>query len=126
MLGDFVIDERGKVTFVNDFKFEGVKRFYVVENHRPSFRGWHGHEKEAKYIFCISGAAVVGFVPLGTNQIKRYTLSVDKPKVLYIPPGHANGFRTLTKDTKLVFFSTATLEESKNDDIRFPEGRWPL
>ena len=32
--GGVAIDDRGSVTFVNDFDFLGVKRFYQVQNHR--------------------------------------------------------------------------------------------
>ena len=33
--------------FANEFHFEGVKRFYVIENHQPQFvRAWHGHKKK--------------------------------------------------------------------------------
>jgi hypothetical protein len=31
---------------------------------------------------------------------------------------------TLTPNTKLIFFSTATLDESSEDDIRFPARFW--
>jgi dTDP-4-dehydrorhamnose 3,5-epimerase len=44
--------------------------------------------------------------------------------VLYIPPGYANGAMTLTSDTMIQYFSTATLEESKGDDIRFDARLW--
>jgi dTDP-4-dehydrorhamnose 3,5-epimerase len=33
---------------------------------------------------------------------------------------------SLTPDAKLVFFSTATLEESRNDDYRFPARYWDV
>ena len=36
----------------------------------------------------------------------------------------ANGFKTLTPDAKLMFFSTSTLEESQGDDIRFDAYYW--
>ena len=125
--GDFAVDDRGKVSFVNDFAFEGVKRFYVVENHKPSFvRAWHGHKNEGKYVYAVSGSAIIGVVDLETEEVTRLVLSADKPQVLWIPPNHANGFRTLTADTKIIFFSTATVEESKNDDIRFPAFKWDV
>jgi dTDP-4-dehydrorhamnose 3,5-epimerase len=42
-----------------------------------------------------------------------------KPSVLWIPPGHANGFKSLAPGTKVMFFSTSTLEESRGDDVRW-------
>jgi dTDP-4-dehydrorhamnose 3,5-epimerase len=51
-------------------------------------------------------------------------LSAKKPSVLFIPPGYANGFMSLTAQLKLMFFSTSTLEESAGDDIRFDSRLW--
>jgi dTDP-4-dehydrorhamnose 3,5-epimerase len=51
-------------------------------------------------------------------------LSAKKPSILEIPAGFANGFMTLTPDTIVCFFSSATLDESAADDIRFPARLW--
>jgi dTDP-4-dehydrorhamnose 3,5-epimerase len=51
-------------------------------------------------------------------------LSDQKPGLVFIPPGYANGFRSLVPDTHILFFSTASLEESKGDDYRFPADYW--
>lgn len=122
--GDLSTDDRGTVRFVNAFNFQDVKRFYQVENHRAGFiRAWHGHRKEAKYVYVARGSALVAAVPLGSLQDSRdvfkTVLSSNKPSVLYIPPGYANGFKTLEEDTIIQFFSTSSLQESLGDDIRF-------
>ena len=40
------VDGRGAVSFVNDFDFARVKRFYMVENHMPGFvRAWNSIRK---------------------------------------------------------------------------------
>jgi len=132
--GGLAADDRGELGFVNDFHFEGVKRFYTVSNHRQGFvRAWHAHRREAKYVTAVSGAAVVGAVAIddwekpGTGlPVHRFVLSAHKPVVLYIPPGYANGFMSLTQDLKLMFFSTSTLEESAGDDIRFDSRHWDI
>jgi dTDP-4-dehydrorhamnose 3,5-epimerase len=134
MVGDCAVDDRGEVAFINDFDFRGVKRFYMVSNHRAGFvRAWHGHRKEGKYVLAVSGAAVVAAVaiddwesPSLDLKVHRHVLSAAKPRVLFIPPGYANGFMSLTADTKLMFFSTLTLDESKGDDIRFDARRWDV
>ncbi len=130
--GGLGIDERGDIAFVNDFQFEGVKRFYMVSNHRVGFvRAWHAHRREGKYVTVVQGAAIVAAVaidnwerPSKNAEIHRYVLSAQKPAVLYIPPGYANGFMSLTADTKLVFFSTSSLEESRSDDVRYDARYW--
>lgn len=133
-MGDLAVDDRGEVGFVNDFTFEGVKRFYAVRNHRQGFvRAWHGHKREAKYVTVTAGAALVGAVKIDNWETpsrdavpNRYVLSCSRPRVLYIPPGYANGFMSLTQDATLVIFSTATLEQSKGDDCRFDARYWDI
>ncbi len=53
-------------------------------------------------------------------------LSAGTPAVLYIPPGYANGFMSLTADARLAFFSTRTLAESQGDDVRFDARHWDI
>lgn len=119
--GDIAVDDRGKVTFCNDFDFKDVKRFYMVENHEKGFvRAWHGHKKEGKYVFVPRGWIILATVSMEDEELERYVLSADKPRVLYIPPGFYNGFKTMTEDTQVIFFSTSTLEDSKGDDVRKP------
>jgi len=126
-IGAVAADDRGTVKFVNDFNFKNVKRFYQVENHRRGFiRAWHAHEKEGKYVYVPYGAALIGVVRLLDEEIKKFVLCAELPRVLWIPPGHANGAMTLRENTIIQYFSTSTLEESKNDDIRFPFDRWNI
>ncbi len=130
--GGVSVDDRGSVRFVNDFNFDTVKRFYQVENHSAGFvRAWHGHKHEGKYIYVVKGSALVGAVSLDTMidikenslsvipDIYKTVLSAVNPRILFIPPGYANGFKTLEQGTIVQFFSTSTLEESIKDDFRF-------
>lgn len=128
IVGGKAIDDRGSLSFVNDFDFHDVKRFYIVSNHRQNFiRAWHGHRYEGKYVLVISGTALIGVVCLETEEVVgKYVLSEEQPKILWIPPNHANGFMTLKEDTKVMFFSTSTLEKSKGDDVRFPYAKWNI
>lgn len=128
IVGGKVFDDRGFLSFVNDFDFHDIKRFYIVSNYQQNFiRAWHGHQHEGKYVLVLSGAALVGVVNLETEEVVgKYILSEEQPEVLWIPPNHANGFMTLEKDTKIMFFSTTTLEESKEDDVRFPYDKWNI
>ena len=132
--GGLAVDDRGELRFVNDFNFSEVKRFYSVGNHHQGFvRAWHAHRREAKYIFVIQGAALVGAVqidnwekPSKSAETNRYVLSSSKPTILYIPPGYANGFKSLTMDTQIMFFSTSTIEESRGDDVRYDARYWDI
>ena len=130
--GGVAVDDRGCLTFANDFNFYGVKRFYQVQNFSTStIRAFHGHLKEAKYVYVAKGSAIVAAVelddiksPSKNKKMNRFILSDKKPQVLFIPPKYANGFRPLEEDTRVLFFSTSSLEESKGDDYRFPVDYW--
>ena len=127
ILGGIAVDDRGSVSFVNDFNFSDIKRFYMVENHRVGFiRAWHGHEKEGKYVFVAKGAALIGAVEMNSSDPKKFILSDKSPRILFIPPGYANGFKTLEEGTRIIFYSTSTLEESLGDDIRFSFDHWDI
>lgn len=132
--GGSAVDDRGTVAFVNGFDFEGVRRFYTVTNHKAGFvRAWHAHRREAKYVAVLGGAAIVGAVriddweqPSRDLEVLRYVLSSEKPTVLYVPSGYANGFMTLTDNALMIFYSTATLEESQDDDVRYDSRYWDI
>jgi dTDP-4-dehydrorhamnose 3,5-epimerase len=132
LCGGLAVDDRGAVGFVNDFDLAGVKRFYTVQNHAAGFvRAWHGHRHEAKYVTVVQGAMLIACVeiddwdkPSPALPVHRFVLSANAPAVLYIPPGYANGSMSLTADAKAVIFSTAALEESKGDDVRFDARLW--
>ena len=132
--GGISADDRGEVVFVNDFHFDSVKRFYVVQNHRAGFvRAWHAHKKEAKYVFVSAGSALVGAVVIDNWEkpdpkavVHRFTLSSHTPAVLFVPAGYANGFMSLTADATLIFFSTASMEETKGDDVRYDARYWDI
>ncbi len=126
--GGLASDDRGTLSFVNDFNFEGVKRFYMVENHESGFiRAWHGHRHEKKYIYVVSGAALIIAVKLEDakpdtppEKVFRTVLTDRSPKIVVVPGGYYNAFKTLTPGTKVIFFSDASMEETKNDDVRLP------
>lgn len=130
--GGTAIDDRGTLNFANEFNFYGVKRFYQVQNFSTStIRAFHGHLREAKYVYVSKGSAIVALVKLDNIEspskdlkVHRFVLSNKNPQVIFISPKHANGFRPLELDTRIIFFSTSTLEESKGDDYRYPADYW--
>lgn len=132
MSGDVFADDRGETSFINEFYMHGIKRFYTVMNYKTGFiRAWHAHRNENKYITVVNGAAIVCAVkidnwktPSKDLKVHRYILSEKKPAVLFIPKGYANGFMNLKEDTKLLIFSTASLQESQGDDIRYDARYW--
>lgn len=130
--GGIAVDDRGQLTFANNFDMQPIRRFYLVSNHETKFiRAWHAHKKENKFVFVVSGAALVGAVKIDNwdspdkkAEVHRYVLSDKKPGILAIPAGYANGFMTLEPGTQVMFFSDKTLEESRGDDFRYDARHW--
>jgi len=126
--GGVAVDDRGIVTFCNNFNMAGVKRFYMLENHEAGFiRAWHGHVTEAKWIVVVSGVAIIGVAEMRLlyddsydlfRPPYRYVLHANGD-VLYVPGGYANGHRNLVAGTKVMHFSNLTMDEAKGDDYRF-------
>ena len=130
--GGLAVDDRGSLSFINDLDLSDFKRFYIVRNHRQGFiRAWHGHKIEAKAAVVLQGSALVCGVridnwekPSTHLEVSRHVLSSDKPSALYFPAGFANGFKSLTEDLIIAFYSTTTLEQSLGDDYRFDSKLW--
>ena len=130
--GGLASDDRGRLTFANDFDLGPVRRFYVVENFAPrTVRAWHAHKNERKWVTVLAGAALAACVeiddwdaPSRDAEVERFTLDAATPTVLAIPAGYANGAMSLLPDTKILYLSDATLEESKGDDYRYDARHW--
>jgi dTDP-4-dehydrorhamnose 3,5-epimerase-like enzyme len=121
--GGLSVDDRGTVRFVNDFKFENVKRFYHVSNHSKGFiRAWHGHKISDLYVYVVKGTIFLATMTIMDDIIKtdinKFILSDLKPQILHIPANHYNGFKTLTEDCQILFYSTIELNNMQDDDIR--------
>ena len=132
--GGISADKRGSVSFNNNLLLQKIKRFYIVKNIKKNFvRAWHGHKVEAKYILCIRGKAKISAVKINNfkNPSKKtkpsyWYLDSKLPNVVYIPPGYANGSKSVSKDMRLLIFSTTTLKQSLKDDYRFNEKIWKI
>ena len=131
--GDIFIDSRGTLSFINDYDFEGIKRFYMIQNHQQGFvRAWHGHKIESKVFYCVEGTFRIGLVPLPADDEKNthlvepqyFFLDSRKPQILIVPPGYANGTQNLSQSGTLMVFSNKSLSESKSDDYRFSHDYW--
>jgi dTDP-4-dehydrorhamnose 3,5-epimerase len=126
------VDDRGSVAFVNGARLDAFVRFYLVRNNARQFvRAWHGHQRESKLVSVVAGTALICCVkiddwdnPSPDLRVERFVLSADKPAVLSIPAGFANGSLTLRDDTTICYFSDAAIEEAGSDDFRFPARMW--
>jgi dTDP-4-dehydrorhamnose 3,5-epimerase-like enzyme len=126
------VDDRGRVYFANDFDLRTCRRMYIVENFATgTVRAWHAHRRERKWVMALTGAALACCVaiddwdsPSTDATVHRFTLDAEHPALLAIPAGYANGAMTLLPRTKLIYLSDASLEESLEDDVRYPARYW--
>jgi len=124
--GSSFTDERGKISFVNDFEFNNVKRFYIIKHFNKTIRAWQGHQKEEKYFYAITGTFLVNLIKIDNWQSPsklinptQFYLNTNKQNILFIPKGFVNGFVNLENNSELLVFSTTTLKESIKDDYRY-------
>ena len=77
-------DERGIISFVNDFNFSDVKRFYTILNNSKGYvRAWQGHKIEKKYVYTIIGKFLVCAVKIDnweepSKSLKPMTFILDE------------------------------------------------
>lgn len=131
--GNF-LDCRGTISFVNDFNFEDIERFYIIGNSDNNpIRAWQGHKFEAKNFYCINGSFKIHFVkidnwdnPSRDLVIETILMDTSESKILHIPSGYANAIQSLEKDSKLISFSTLPLSEVAEDTVRFNHEFWKI
>jgi dTDP-4-dehydrorhamnose 3,5-epimerase-like enzyme len=123
-------DNRGTISFVNDFDFKGVDRFYSI--HHPDtkiIRAWQGHTQDSKYYYPIKGSWVVAWVKMEFHKpqeewkVEYIRLNANESKIVFLPPGYANGFKALEKDSIIIGFN-ASGEEEEKEILRWDADRW--
>ncbi|MDO3625936.1 WxcM-like domain-containing protein [Mucilaginibacter sp. BT774] len=125
-------DQRGSISFINDFTFADIKRFYTIEPADSTIaRAWQGHRHESKWFHVIAGSFKVVAVkidnwenPSDGCELFEYDLSAGSPAVLHIPGGYANGFKALESGSRVMIFSDFTVQQSIGDDYRYDQNKW--
>ncbi|MDN3671926.1 WxcM-like domain-containing protein [Flavobacterium branchiarum] len=125
-------DHRGTISYVNDFSFAAIERFYIISNSDGNpIRAWQGHKLDAKNFYCISGSFKIHFVKIDNWEnpskhllIETVTVSVSDSKIVHIPAGYANAIQALEKNSKLISFSTLPLANVSEDDVRYASDYW--
>jgi dTDP-4-dehydrorhamnose 3,5-epimerase-like enzyme len=131
--GDFS-DHRGTISYVNDFSFSNIERFYIISNSDENrIRAWQGHKLDAKNFYCLKGAFKIHFVKIDNWEnpskdliIETIVVSEFDSKIVYIPAGYANAIESLETDSKLISFSTLPLSDVSKDDVRYDPDYWEI
>lgn len=125
--GGHFSDERGKLTFNNDFNALEIKRFYSIENRDTDFiRGWQGHTIEQRWFSAILGTFKISLIkvddwdePNKWSDILKFEINHTNLDVLHVPNGYISAIQSLEQNSKLLVFSDYALGETK-DEFRFP------
>ena len=130
--GEIFRDQRGQISSLNAFRFPGVERFYFIHHPDTSvIRGWHGHQHEKKWFYCVKGSFTVGLVeidnwenPSPDLKAQKYHLTEQESRIICVPEGYANCIKASIPGSVLLVFSGKTLPEAYSDSWRYDSKLW--
>lgn len=130
--GEIFRDQRGQISSLNAFRFPGVERFYFIHHPDTSvIRGWHGHQHEKKWFYCVKGAFTIGLVeidnwenPSPDLKAQKYHLTEQESRIICVPEGYANCIKASIPSSILLVFSGKTLPEAYSDSWRYDNKLW--
>ena len=130
--GEIFRDQRGQISSLNAFRFPGVERFYFIHHPDTSvIRGWHGHQHEKKWFYCVKGAFTIGLVeiddwenPSPELKAQKYHLTEQESRIICVPEGYANCIKASIPGSILLVFSGKTLPEAYSDSWRYDNKLW--
>ena len=130
--GEIFRDQRGQISSLNAFRFPGVDRFYFIHHPDTSvIRGWHGHQHEKKWFYCVKGAFTIGLAeidnwenPSPDLKAQKYHLTEEESKIICVPEGYANCIKASIPGSILLVFSGKTLPEAYSDSWRYDSKLW--
>jgi len=130
--GEIFQDQRGQLSSINNFRFTGVERVYLI--HHPDVRivrGWNGHRLEKKWFYCIKGSFTLGLVkidnweqPSPDLKAQLYALSEYKSQIVCVPAGYANCIKAKCPGSVLMVFSSLLFSEAAADSWRYDSSLW--
>ena len=130
--GEIFRDHRGQISSLNAFHFPGVERFYFIHHPDTSvIRGWHGHQHEKKWFYCVKGAFTIGLVKIDNWETPSpdlkpqvFHLTEEKSQIICVPEGYANWIKASIERSVLLVFSGKTLPEAYSDSWRYDSSLW--
>ena len=130
--GEVFQDARGIINSLNEFHFDGVRRCYFISHPDPSVvRGWHGHQHERKWFYCVKGDFTLACVkiddwehPSPSLQAEIFQLSDMQSRLVCVPAGYANCLKTATAGSVMAVFSDKIVSDALQDSWRYDKNRW--
>ena len=104
-------DNRGNLTYNNDFDMSSIKRMYFIQNSSTSFvRAWQGHAIERRWFSVVKGSFEIKLIkidnweyPTKNLDIFSSVLNDQNLDVLFVPAGYVNSIQALEENSKLLF-----------------------
>ncbi|PAX06409.1 dTDP-4-dehydrorhamnose 3,5-epimerase [Sphingomonas lenta] len=130
----FSRDEFGERGLVGDYLQANVS----ASRRKGTVRGLHfqrAPHTEAKLVRCVRGAILDVIVDLrgGSPTYLRhegFELSAGNGRQLYVPPGFAHGFQSLTDDVEITYLVSAAYAPEAEGGVRYDDPMlgidWPL
>lgn len=130
--GEIFRDERGQISSLNEFHFEGVRRTYIIHHPDASVvRGWHAHQFERKWFYCIKGSFSVALVkvdnwenPSPDLKAEVFHLTAEESRIVCVPAGYANCLKAHEPGSIMQVFSDKVLPEALGDSWRYDKSMW--
>lgn len=130
--GEIFRDERGQISSLNTFRFDEIKRMYIIHHLDINvIRGWHGHQYEKKWFYCMKGSFKLAFVkpdnwdsPSEDLEPESFTLTSEVSSIICVPEGYANCIKALVPDSILLVYSDKLLEDALGDSWRYDSSLW--
>lgn len=125
--GERFEDERGCITYNNDFDASAVKRIYIIQNKNTELvRGWQGHRIEQRWFAAIHGAFEISVIQIDDFQnpsknltVTKYQLTDKSLTYLHIPGGYVTAVKASKEGSKLLVLADYAMGEI-SDEYRFP------
>lgn len=120
-------DNRGNLTFNNDFSILHIKRVYTIENNRLDFvRAWQGHQVEQRWFSAAIGSFIISLIEIDDWEQPskdlpkvQFILNAENLDILHVPSGFVSAIQALEDHSKLLLFADYDLNEIQ-DEFRFP------
>lgn len=130
--GEIYKDERGQISSLNEFHFEEIRRTYIIHHPDSSVvRGWHAHQQERKWFYCIKGTFSVALVKIDNwdnpscyLKAQIFHLNENDSKMVCVPAGYANCLKAQEDGSIMQVFSDKILEEALGDSWRYEKNMW--
>ena len=119
-------DNRGDVTYNNDFDMSSIKRIYSIQNVNTSLvRAWQGHAIERRWFSVLKGSFEIKLIKIDnwenpTKSLEVFSIVLNDKNfdVLYVPGGYVSSIQALEENSKLLLMSDYRLGDIE-DEYRF-------